>query len=302
MALDLDTRQRTPLPSDEVRVLTPPDVARLRPGWQNRLRGDELRQLLVAYPERSVWLPGSREYVVVAPWRHRDEVASIQELVAVRQAETLLAALVERCRAAGDALVLMMEIDEVRPPGFYARAGFDLIEEVVTYEMERVAPVRDQGPLRFRRADPADRATLAELERIDHAAFPWLWWNSADEFAAYSRTPGVELFIGRQDERAVSYVGLTTYLGWGHLDRIAVDPAVQGQGYGRSSLAFAVNRLAAQGARRIGLSTQRENRRSQRMYERFGFRRTRGNDYRLYGVALREPDDGRRATEAGDAS
>lgn len=289
MALGVNTRQHPVASPDDVRMLTPADVSRLRQGWQNRLRGDELRRLLVAYPDRSVWLPGSREYVVVAPWRHRDEIASIAELVAVRGAETLLTALTERCRAAGDALVLMMELDEVRAPAFYARAGFRLLEDVVTYELEQPVVARQAGPLSFAPADPADPTILGELLSLDHTAFPWLWWNSPEEFAAYARTPGVELFIGREGPRAVSYVGLTTFLGWGHLDRIAVAPGDQGRGFGRASLAFATGRLAALGARRVGLSTQGDNLRSRRLYERFGFRRSEGNDYRLYGVPLREP-------------
>jgi RimJ/RimL family protein N-acetyltransferase len=44
------------------------------------------------------------------------------------------------------------------------------------------------------------------------------------------------------------------------------------------------------GARRIGLSTQGDNARSQRMYEHVGFKRSRSNDYRLYGHWLRDPE------------
>ena len=85
-------------------------------------------------------------------------------------------------------------------------------------------------------------------------------------------------------------VGFTTYAGWGHLDRIAVDPVCQGQGFGRQALQFVTSALVARGARSVALSTQLENVRSQRLYERFGFRRSRVNDYRLYGVQLRAHD------------
>jgi ribosomal protein S18 acetylase RimI-like enzyme len=132
---------------------------------------------------------------------------------------------------------------------------------------------------------------LADLVRIDHAAFPWLWWNSPEEFVAYGGTPGVQLFVGRLAGRVVAYVGLTHYLGWGHLDRIAVEPAAQGQGLGGQALAFAIGVLLRSGARRVGLSTQRRNVRSQRLYERFGFRRSPGYDYRLYGAPLREVEE-----------
>jgi len=39
-------------------------------------------------------------------------------------------------------------------------------------------------------------------------------------------------------------------------------------------------------ARRVGLSTQADNLRSQQLYERYGFRRAGGNDYTIYGSWL----------------
>jgi ribosomal protein S18 acetylase RimI-like enzyme len=42
--------------------------------------------------------------------------------------------------------------------------------------------------------------------------------------------------------------------------------------------------LARGGATRVGLSTQANNTRSQRLYHRFGFQRTYQNDYNIYGV------------------
>ncbi len=179
-------------------------------------------------------------------------------------------------------------MNESRRPTFYARAGLEPLEEVITYELDPRRP-RDlpTGRLRFRFASVGDPDVLAALVRIDHAAFPWLWRNSVAEFLAYAATPGVELLLGLDGDRPVSYAGVTRYPGWGHLDRIAVAPAEQGLGLGRETVAFAVERMARGGARRIGLSTQRENGRSQRLYERFGFRRSPGYDYRLYGAYFR---------------
>ncbi|MBI5957029.1 MAG: GNAT family N-acetyltransferase, partial [Chloroflexi bacterium] len=74
----------------------------------------------------------------------------------------------------------------------------------------------------------------------------------------------------------------------GHLDRLGIHPSRQGLGYGADLLAFAIQRMASQGARRVGLSTQAENGRSQRLYEGFGFRRT-GDSYQLYGLWLDHP-------------
>jgi RimJ/RimL family protein N-acetyltransferase len=284
---------------DRVRTLTEANIDALRLDAQAKLAPDDVRRILFSYPGRSVWLPETLEFAIVSPWRHRAAVANIQELVAARQPEVLVEAVVERCARTSAALVVMIELDEVRPPAFYDRVGFQLLEEVVMFELDRLPPVGGvSGRLRFLPADPFDAATRATLVAIDWAAFPWLWRNNDLEFNAYGLVPGVELFIGYLDHQPIAYLGITAYLGWGHLDRIAVLPSLQGQGYGQEALAFAIDRLARLGAQRIGLSTQRGNMRSRHLYERFGFRRVWGNDYRLYGRFLRPigegEDDGRR--------
>lgn len=275
---------------ERIRTLTADDVPRLRLGWRNRHDVPEILRVLSSYPGRSVWAPLSGEFALVGPWRHRAEVAVVQELAAVREVPALIEGVAERGADGGAALVLMVELDERRRSSFYDRIGFDALDEVVAYELER-PPVSAVAwsPLRFVPLSASDGDGIAEAVRIDHAAFAWLWWNSEREFGEYAAMAGVEVFLGLRDGVPVSYVGVTTYPGWGHLDRMAVHPVAQGSGIGRRSLAFAVEHLARRGARRVALSTQQANRRSQRLYERFGFRRTGGNDYRLYGRWLVDP-------------
>jgi ribosomal protein S18 acetylase RimI-like enzyme len=275
----------------EIRTLMPDDVNELRLGWRTRLHPDEILQILHTYPGRSVWAPESLEFAIAGPWRHRHEIANIQEMSAVRHPEQLVEALVDRARAGGAALVLSIELDETRRTNFYDRVDFSRVEEVITFEL--VLPVfLSHGPvrLRFERVDIVSPGTIERLCAIDHTAFPWLWWNSSLEFETYALTPGVELYVGYAGDEPVSYVGITSYAGWGHLDRIAVVPGYQGKGFGLESLDFAVRALIRQGARRVGLSTQRQNLRSQQIYERFGFRRSQTNDYRLYGRYLDGPE------------
>ncbi len=290
MALGVGRRESARPAADDVHVLRPDQIPQLRLGWQHRHEADEIERLLAIYPGRSVWLPDSREFVLIGPWRHRLEIAGVVELAAVRNAELLVSHAVERARAHDAALVLITELDERRRPAFYDRIGFAELEEVITYETDRFAPrLTDTRPLTFVQVAGHDSAMLNEVLALDHIAFPWLWWNSSEELAAYSFMPGVGIFVGLYEGRPVSYVGLTVYPGWGHLDRLAVHPSFQGLGYGRLSLAFALGMLSSRGARRVGLSTQDDNGRSQRMYERFGFKRSRVNDYRLYGRWLRDP-------------
>lgn len=275
----------------EIRTLMLDDIQDLRLGWRTRLHPDEIRRIVETYPGRSVWAPESLEFAIAAPWRHRPEITNIQELSAVRHPDQLVEAVVERARLGGAALVLAIELDETRRPIFYDRVSFSLLEEVITYELvppqlQDIAASR----LQFHRIDLANPAMLDLLCNLDHSAFPWVWWNSRLEFEAYGITPGVEVFVGYDDKSPVSYVGMTSYPGWGHLDRIAVAPERQRTGLGLDSLEFAVRTLTQRGARRIGLSTQRLNLRSQQLYEQYGFRRSATNDYRLFGRYLVEPD------------
>lgn len=270
-----------------VETLRPEQVARLRPR-QGAAALVDIRREVEAYPGRSVWAPETLEYALLAPWRHRPEIAHVRDLQAVRHAAPLLRAAIEGADAHGAALVLVIEMDETRRPAFYERVGLRRLEDVITFELDRGEPPPVPRALQFRRPAPAGD-DLRSLLALDHAAFPWLWWNSAEEFRAYAATPGVALYLGERDGEPLCYLGLTMFAGWGHLDRIAVHPRAQGRGLGGEALRFAIDTLRRAGARRIGLSTQRDNPRSQRLYARFGFRRSPGYDYRLFGAPLRPP-------------
>lgn len=293
MAVTVQDREGLGPAAGGVRILRPQDVDRLGLGWQHRHESQDVRRLLGIWPDRSVWIPETREFALVGPWRNRPEIAVIQELSAIKGIVPLVSALVERSRLAGATLVLIAELDERRRPSFYDRIGFEGLEEVITYEMDRPSArfshPPSAAPLTFVPVSVADSAGLDTVLEIDHASFPWIWWNSAIELRSYVVTPGVGLYLGLVHGKPVAYVGVTNYPGWGHLDRIAILPDLQGHGLGRRALGFATSTLARRGARRIALSTQIDNVRSQRLYERFGFRRSRVNDYRLYGKYLGRP-------------
>lgn len=282
-------------PAQRVRPLVRDDLRRLRLGWSSRFDEGTVARLLSAHPGLSVWLPATGEYVLAGPWRHRAEIVSILELGAGIGAVALMRGLAEVSAAAGKRLIIASERHESRRREFYDRVGFTLLEEIVIYDLSR-GPHRAPAlmELRFERVDLAQPEARRELIAVDRRAFPWLWWNSEEEFDNYAATPGVALYLGRDPSgAAVSYVGVTNFRSWGHLDRIAVVPEAQGRGYGRQSLDWAVLVLAEGGARRIGLSTQSRNERSRRLYDRYGFQRVESQDYALYGRWLgpAEPTD-----------
>ena len=266
-----------------VRPLTLADVPGLRlPGSRS---SEMVREALARFGGRSVWIPDTLEYALVGSWRHRADIASIDELVAVRHVDLLLRSAQERSFAHGDPLLLVVELETQRGAARYERVGMELLEEVMTYEIEATrVPRMPQRRFRFIPIVPGDCHAIDRLTDLDRRSFPWLWRNSRDEFQAYLATPGVQVAFIEAEGHPVAYVGTTLFTGWGHLDRIAVEPELQGQGIGRAALTLALDGLRQRGARHIGLSTQRTNIRSQRLYEQFGFRRTPDLDYQLYGA------------------
>ena len=267
----------------DVRTLKPEDVDALRlPG---RVGAQSARNLVERNPGRSVWVPATLEYALIGSWRNRPEIASVEDLMAVRHLEPLLYAAVERCAAQGDDLLLAIELDSPRTPSRFERAGLEMLEEVITYEADiGKQPWSASSHLHPVRVNADDTRRVDLVTEMDQAAFPWLWRNSREEFDVYLRTPGVEVKIIEANGEPVAYFGVTHFSGWGHLDRIAVSPDRQGRGYGLEALGLAVDAIRQRGARRVGLSTQRTNFRSQRLYERFGFHRTSEHDYRLFGA------------------
>ncbi|MBW3632159.1 MAG: GNAT family N-acetyltransferase [Chloroflexi bacterium] len=266
-----------------VRTLAPEDVDALRlPGT---VGAQSARRLLERNPGRSVWVPETLEYALIGSWRNRPEIASVEDLVAVRHLEPLLHAAVERCADQSNALLLAIELDSPRSPSRFERAGLEMLEEVITYEADIGGdPWSASSRLRPVPVNADDARQVDLVTEMDQAAFPWLWRNSREEFEVYLRTPGVDVSLIEADGEPVAYFGVTLFSGWGHLDRIAVIPDQQGRGYGLEALGLAVEAIRQRGACRVGLSTQRTNFRSQRLYERFGFHRTSEHDYRLFGA------------------
>lgn len=271
-----------------VEPLTIQTVSRLRLGWSSRFDREDVARVLSENPGLSLWIPDTGEYVVGGPWRHRSEIVAIMELSAQSGAVPLLQRLGAASASAGKRLAIASEHHESRQKAFFVTAGFDLIEEILIYELNQVQfGMTTTSRLTFEPVDVKNAAVMRELIDLDHRSFPWLWWNSRAEFDNYAESFGVNIYLGRDDSyRAVSYVGVTRFRNWGHLDRIAVDPARQGQGLGWESLDWAARLLAETGARRIGLSTQARNLRSRRLYERYGFHRVPSQDYALYGQWL----------------
>jgi ribosomal protein S18 acetylase RimI-like enzyme len=274
----------------EIRDLDTTDIDRLRLGWWSRFDTGEVERTLQQAPGLSVWAPGANEYLIAGPWRHRTEIVHAVELVAIRHPVELVRAAVERARRTGKRVFLAIEATEHRRASYYDRCGLSLLEEVIAYERGRDRQSLPGLPDGVERISRLDDLTLSELAFVDHDAFPWLWRNGGEEFRDYFGQPGVELYLLRQGGSPGGYLGISLFPGWGHIDRVAVLRAAQGNGLGRMLTALGIARISQAGASTIGLSTQSRNLRSQTLYENLGFRRKSSGEYRIYGVAL-QPDD-----------
>lgn len=244
-----------------------------------------MRDTLRSHPGRSVWVPGTLEHLLIGRWRNRWDISSIEEISAVRHLPALVEQAISQCHLHGDELLLALELESHRGRSRLERAGLGQLEEVITYELDTASMLFNLPELL--RAVPAhreDNALLLDLLALDNAAFPWLWRNSLEEFGEYLASPGVQVLAFYAEDELVAYIGITKFEGWGHIDRVAVLPERQGEGFGQAAVTLGLASLRKGGARRVGLSTQRSNVRSQRLYERLGFQRTPELDYHLYGA------------------
>lgn len=279
--------------STTMQPLRPQDVSRLRLRDHPHIDEPTVLSLVIESPGASMWYPETGEFLVVTPWRHRSDILVIHTSGALGAEHALVEAAIQAARSRATAL-LSVAMHERRPALHYERVGFSHLEDIITYEdrrpRERAREVPDDR-LRFERVTSIDDAGMTALLGLDHAAFPWMWQNSAKEFRIYLTYPGVEVWMGIDPDggSVVTYAGFTHYHNWSHLDRIAVHPDWQCQGYGQATLAFARTRMLQQGARHIALSTQGDNRVSRRLYEREGFTRTPDDDYSIYGVVFGPP-------------
>jgi ribosomal protein S18 acetylase RimI-like enzyme len=271
----------------EIKRLSPYDVRDLRLPWLSRFGPGSLAEHLSDHPGMGLWVPKTGEYCVAEPWRRRPDIAQIVEVVARKGKEALVQAMLDGLREQGYRMALLSSEVWRDAPALYSRTGFRYIQTIVFFQKELVRdePMPHPGALpelTFSRAALSDLDLLIEL---DHAAFPWMWRNSREEFEDYLRMPSMVALSAWRGEEPVGYASYTLYDGWAHLDRLAVIEAQQGRGLGAAQLRHTLEAMIAAGSRYVRLSTQQENVRSHRLYKAFGFRQLRER-MEIYGREL----------------
>lgn len=120
----------------------------------------------------------------------------------------------------------------------------------------------------FRAMTPADLETVADLtHRAD--PFGWTLRNFSDAHAS-----GNTLTVLTVDGVTSGIAAVMHVLDESELLEIAVQPAMQGRGYGKALLAQAIALARRNGAVRMFLEVRESNARARKMYTSFGFEET----------------------------
>jgi ribosomal protein S18 acetylase RimI-like enzyme len=137
----------------------------------------------------------------------------------------------------------------------------------------------DLGPLLARVELPTDvrlargnRFRLSATLRVDGRAFPPFWRLDVGGLQeALTATTDVRFRTARTEGRIVGYAvtGLTRSMGY--LQRLAVDPDVEGRGVGRALVADGLRWLRDRGAVQAVVNTQVDNSRALGLYQSIGF-------------------------------
>ena len=149
--------------------------------------------------------------------------------------------------------------------------GFKRLTDVMTLsKFDRALPGTQAANARIR---PASDADVPAVVAVDRAAFTPHWWHSETTMRRKIMTSSY-FAVAELAGEVVGYAEGELRVPAAHINRIAVHPARQGQGIGALLLQNTLSAFWRHGAGQVTLNTQTGNRRSQRLYRRFGFEPT----------------------------
>ncbi len=209
----------------------------------------------------------------VAPWQGSPEVALVGPLRTGRPPTT---AEISRCvnalRSDGVSRIVTPALNPFEAEPFF-QAGFGLLERLhlLSCSLSQAAPGAPEGPASLSAGRPwHEQAVLS----VDGRAFTGFW--RFDKLAlkeARAATPSRRFRVARIDGRIVGYAVTGRAGQRGYLQRLAVDPDVQGSGIGTMLVKDSFQWLRQKGSSEALVNTQESNESALALYERLGYRR-----------------------------
>lgn len=199
---------------------------------------------------------GDGSVAYVAPATDRPPSAAL-----VREACTVLA-------QRGYREVLTAALAATERPGFLA-AGFEVRDSLHLLAHD-LRDIPEAPPAELRAGRRWDRAAALA---VDHRAFPAFWrLDEGGLREALTATPSARFRVAVVDRRVAGYAVTGRAGQRGYLQRLAVDPDVQGRGLGRALVLDALRWLRRRGVASVVVNTQVENERALALYRSLGFR------------------------------
>lgn len=150
----------------------------------------------------------------------------------------------------------------------FLEAGFAVREEL--HLLSR--PLANLPPVPAAPLHRGQRRHRAEVLAIDTSAFPPFWrLDEAGLDEAMAATRSARFRVAARD-RVLGYAISGRSGTRGYLQRLAVDPAVQGRGLGRALIIDGLGWMRRWGASQVVVNTQVGNERALRLYQHLGFR------------------------------
>lgn len=205
----------------------------------------------------------------IAPWRGGGGAAHLVVGPEATATSDVIRRCVDQARRSGYHSVLTSAVGAAGADAFVA-AGFEVRERLHLLALELVGEPPPPG-LPTEKAGRRDRAAAL---LVDDASFDGFWrLGSAGLRDAIEATPVSRFRVARSGRLVVAYAITGSAGDQGYLQRIAVDPSVRREGWGRALVADGLCWLWHHGCTRAFVNTQLHNDAAVALYESFGFRR-----------------------------
>ena len=186
--------------------------------------------------------------------------------------DTLLGALAQRLRArrVNELWAVVQPLEWISP--YWTDLGFVRVNRLTTMHAPRerltLPGARAGGGASF---EPASVSHLANMQRVDHAAFAAHWQYSVSMLRDLIATSDSN-FVALVDGDVAGYVSAVVDSAHAHVTRIAVDPAFAQRGLGAALLKQVA--LGLQPSASITLNTPDDAEPARRLYRKLGFEPT----------------------------